>query len=471
MRDVALSAVFAMLILQVFKRPEIGAYLWAWVSLMNPHKLTYGFANALPFAMVTACVTFLAFVFTRERKAYPFNFVTACWLSLIVWMTLTSFLSINDPVYVWERWWFVMKIHLMMIITLKLLRGRKQIDLLIWVVVFSIGFYGAKGGLWTLATGGGGRVWGPPGGMLAGNNEVAVALVTLMPFIYYLYQTSSQRWVKRVLGVSGLFVALGALGTQSRGALLGLLAMAFMMGLKGKNPVGTSIGILALIALMIAFMPDTWTTRMDTIQSYQGDSSAMSRIYTWQTLWNVVLDRPFLGAGFGTDNIVLFSQYAPTNPEYKLFFGKVWVAHSIYFQAMGEHGFVGLALYLMIGVGTYRMSVNVRKRALINPLYADWVPLLMRMSQVSLVGFAVGGAFLSLMHLDLIYYIVAFVVLTDVSMRESAQAAREAARPPIPRLTPQGRAATPAHPARSKLPPLPQRPLWRGGPGGRDPND
>jgi probable O-glycosylation ligase (exosortase A-associated) len=434
MRDIALSAIFSFLILQVFKRPEIGAYTWAWVSLMNPHKLTYGFANSMPFALITAAVTAAAFLFTRERKAYPFNFVTVCWLSLIAWMTLTSFMSINDPTYVLERWWFVMKIHLMMIVTIKLLRGRKQIDMLIWVVVFSIAFYGAKGGLWTLATGGGGRVWGPPGGMLAGNNELAVGLVTLTPFMYYLYQTSSNRWVRRGLAVSGAFVALGVLGTQSRGALLAMLAMAFMMGLKGKNPVGTSIGILALVALMVAFMPETWTSRMDTIQSYQGDSSAMSRIYTWQTLWNVATDRPFLGAGFGTDNIVLFSRYAPTNPEYKIFFGKIWVAHSIYFQALGEHGFVGLALYLLIGVGAYRMSINVRKRALNNPQFSEWVPLLMRMVQVSLVGFAVGGAFLSLMHLDLIYYIVAFVILADATMRESALAAREAARPPIPHL-------------------------------------
>jgi probable O-glycosylation ligase (exosortase A-associated) len=460
MRDIAVSAFFALMILQVFKRPEMGAYVWAWVSLMNPHKLAYGFANSMPFALITASVTAVAFLFTRERKAFPFNFVTLCWLSLLVWMSLTSFMSINDPAYVLDRWWFVMKIHLMMIVTIKLLRGRKQIDILVWVVVFSITFYGAKGGLWTLATGGGGRVWGPPGGMLAGNNELAVGLVTLMPFMYYLYQTSKYRWVRRALVISALFVALGILGTQSRGALLGLLAMAFMMGLKGKNPVGTSIGILALVALMIAFMPETWTTRMDTIQSYQADTSAMSRIYTWQTLWNVAKDRPFLGAGFGTDNIVVFSQYAPTNPEYRLFFGKVWVAHSIYFQAMGEHGFVGLALYLLLGVGTYRMSINVRKRALKDPEYADWVPLLMRMVQVSLVGFAVGGAFLSLMHLDLTYYITAFVILADATMRESAAASRESGRSPIPQLMAGAGLRSAGH-GRLTHPPSPRAPSQR----------
>jgi probable O-glycosylation ligase (exosortase A-associated) len=436
MRDVLFSAIFAFVVLRVFKNPEIGAYLWAWVSLMNPHKLTYGFANTMPVALITAAVTAGAFLLSRERRAYPFNFVTLCWLALIAWMTITSLTSFNDSSYVFERWWFVIKIQLMMIVTIKLLRGRQQIDTLVWVVVASIAFYGAKGGLWTVSTGGGGRVWGPPGGMLAGNNELAIGLIMVVPFMYYLYQTSKNRWVRRGLAISGVFVAMGILGTQSRGALLALLAMAFMMGLKGKNPVGTSIGVVAMVALMIAFMPETWTTRMDTIQSYEGDTSAMSRLYTWQTLWNVAMDRPFVGAGFGTDNIVLFSQYAPTNPEYKFFFGKVWVAHSIYLQALGEHGFVGLALYLLLGVGSYRMSVNVRKRALKEPEFAEWVPLLMRMVQVSLVGFAVGGAFLSLMHLDLTYYLVAFVILVDASMKEAAVAARQSTRVPIPNLMP-----------------------------------
>jgi probable O-glycosylation ligase (exosortase A-associated) len=452
MRDVFLSGIFAIIVLQVFKRPEIGAYLWAWISIMNPHKLTYGFANTLPYALITAGVTSIAFLITRERKAYPFNFVTLCWLGLIVWMTVTSFTTINDPSYVFERLWFVMKIQLMMIVTIKLLRGRKQIDTLIWVVMVSVAFYGAKGGIWTVATGGGGRVWGPPGGMLADNNALAVGLIMVMPFMYYLYQTSTNRWVRRGLAMSGVAVAMGILGTQSRGALLALLAMAFMMGLKGKNPVGTSIGVVALTILMIAFMPDSWTSRMDTIQTYEGDTSAMSRLYTWQTLWNVAKDRPFVGAGFGTDNIVLFSQYAPTNPEYKLFFGKVWVAHSIYLQALGEHGFVGLALYLLIGIGSYRMSVNVRKRALKDPEYADWVPLLMRMVQVSLVGFAVGGAFLSLMHLDLTYYIVAFVILVDATMKEETVAKRASAREPDARALPSSRAGR-AMPGR-----LPNRP-------------
>jgi len=50
--------------------------------------------------------------------------------------------------------------------------------------------------------------------------------------------------------------------------------------------------------------------------------------------------------------------------------------------------------------------------------FGPWVPLLMRMVQVSLIGFAVGGAFLSLVHFDLPYYILSFVILVDATVRE-----------------------------------------------------
>ena len=258
---------------------------------------------------------------------------------------------------------------------------------------------------------------GPPGGMIAGNNELAVALVILMPWMFYLQKTTANRWMKYSLLASMAFCTFAILGTQSRGALLGLLAMVFFLGLKSGHPVRSSIALLILVSSAIAFMPDTWMERMDTVQSFQDNSSAMSRIYTWQTLWNVALDRPFVGAGFRADNALVFSLYAPGVAQEQLA-GAVFVAHSIYFQALGEHGFPGLFLYLGLGAWIWIKARRLASATSFNVEFGTWVPLLMRMCQVSLVGFAVGGAFLSLMMLDLPYYILAVVVLADATVRE-----------------------------------------------------
>lgn len=428
MRDILITVIIFALIPFILKNPRIGAYAWAWLAMMIPHRLAFGFARTLPFSQIVGIATLIGFLFTKEKKPFPFSSITAVYLSLLGWMTVTSFFAIDSPTAIWERWGHIMKIHLFLMLTLMLLRGRDQIERLIWVITLSIGFYGLKGGLFTVMTGGSGRVWGPPGGVIAGNNALGVALVMLVPFMYYLFQISARRYIRNGMLVLIGATFLGILGTQSRGALLALVCMALFVALKGKRPVMTSSLIGGLLIAAIAFMPDSWTNRMNTIESYDQDSSAMSRVYTWKTLWNLALDRPLVGAGFNADIPIIFATYAPLDMGKFDFQGTVLVAHSIYFQALGEHGFPGFILYILLGFIAWRKAGKLAARSRKNPELANWVPLLMRMIQASLAGFAVGGAFLSMVHFDLPYYIVALVILVEASINETEAAQRTAAK-------------------------------------------
>ena len=430
MRDVFLTLLIVGLLPVAFRRPWVGALMFAWVSIMNPHQLTWGFARTFPWAQMIAIATLAGFVFFgRERKALPLTGLMFFYLALIVWMSVTSLFALGIPEWVLGRWIFVIKIHVMILVTLMLIRERKQIELLVWVVVGSVAFYGIKGGLFTIATGGSARVWGPSGGMIEENNALAVAIVMMLPLMFYLWQTSTRRVIKIGIGLSLILMAFSVLGSQSRGALVSLLVMAAMLGLKSKHPMRVTLVIALVVAIGIAAMPDTWSDRMETIKTYQSDSSAMSRIYTWITLWNLSLDRPFVGGGFGTDTLNVFRQYAPTYPPFDAFKGTVWVAHSIYFQALGEHGFVGLFLYLMLGFLTWRTATRTAKLAQNDAAFKDWVPLLMRMCHVSLIGFCGGGAFLSLMHLDIPYYIMLVIVTTRALVRETKDSRAPLNRP------------------------------------------
>lgn len=418
MRDLILATFVFGLLPFILRSPRLGAYAWAWMSMMNPHRATYGFARNLPFAQSIALATMIGFLFSKDRKPVPRSGIVYIQVALLAWMTLTCFFAMNYAEQVQERWVFVMKIQVMLFVTLMLLRGREQIERLIWVVTFSIGFYGIKGGIWTGLTGGGGRVWGPAGSMIYGNNELAVALVMLVPMMYYLYQVSKGRWLRGMMLASMLFCALSILGSQSRGALLALVAMTYFLAIKGRHPVRMTLVLSCLLLVGVAFMPESWTNRMDTIQTYQQDGSAMSRIYTWKTLWNCALDRPLTGAGFVADNSFVFARYAPQEAEFASFSGMVFVAHSIYLQMLGEHGFPGLAMFLLLGAATWRVASRLSKQTKDDPEFGAWVPLLMPMIQVSLIGYAIGGAFLSLAYFDLPYYIVGIVVLVDATWRE-----------------------------------------------------
>ena len=417
MRDILITVVVIGLLPFILRSPRIGAYVWAWLSMMNPHRAAFGFARNFPFSQLVALSTLVSFLFSRDRRPFPVNSITATQVLLLVWMSITCFFALNTADVVFERWIFAFKIQLMLFVTMMLIRGRDQIERLIWVVTLSIGFYGVKGGIWTVLGGGSGRVWGPAGSMLEGNNELGLALVMLIPFMYYLYHVSTRRLIRAALVFAIVATCFSILGSQSRGALVALVGMAFVLALKSERPIPMSFLLGTLLVSAILFMPESWTGRMETIKNYETDSSAMSRIYAWKTMWALALDRPLVGGGFASDNAALFAIYAPERVG-DYVGGAVFVAHSIYFQALGEHGFPGLLLYLLLGFFSWKKAAQIAKKTEKDAELANWVPLLMRMVQVSLAGFAAGGAFLSLVYFDLPYYIIGYVVLVDATLRE-----------------------------------------------------
>ncbi|SBT08838.1 Wzy family polymerase, exosortase system type 1 associated [Candidatus Accumulibacter aalborgensis] len=431
MRDILITAIIFGLLPFILRSPRLGVYVWAWLSLMLPHRAAFGFARTMPFGQVVAITTMVSFLFSRERRPFPVNSVTVVYVGLMLWMSFTSLFALNTWEVVFDRWLFVLKIHVALYVTFMLIRGRQQIQTLIWVVALSLGFYGIKGGIWTVLTGGGGRVWGPSGGMAAENNALGLALVVLLPLFYYLQQVSTRRIVRLGLVFCLVVITFSILGSQSRGALLALVSMASLLGFKGNRPVLTISLLACTLAAAVLFMPDSWSGRMKSIETYEEDQSAMSRVYTWKTLWALALDRPWVGGGFVVDTPEVFAVYAPAEGAGVYHGGQAFVAHSIYFQMLGEHGFPGLILFVLLGVTTWRTAARLARQTRDHPEYGSWVPLLMRMAQVSLAGFAVGGAFLSLAHFDLIYYVISFVVLVDATLREPGQTTSATASSPV----------------------------------------
>ncbi len=413
MRDIIITALVFGALPFVLRSSSMGAYLWAWLSVMNPHRMAFGFAARLPFAQVVAIVSLLSLLTSKDQKRMPISGITIVLLIFILWMTLTSAFAIGPADRVWERWFFVIKIHAMLLFTIAVVVTPKQLRQLIWVLVVSLGYFGVKGGVYTLQTGGSGRVWGPPGGTVFGNNEFALALVALIPLMFFLLGDLKKKWQRYAMWGAMALCVLSILGSQSRGAFLSLVAMIAFLGLKSKRKVLTFTLMAAVLVAGGLFMADSWKKRMETIQTYEQDDSAMSRIYQYKMVMNLAADRPFVGAGFGLDNRVLYQLYSDSP-------GRVYVVHSVYFQALGEHGYVGLLLYLMIGIVTWR-TANRLSRVTRDDPDLQWVGRLMRMTQVSIIGFSVGGTFLGLLHFDYPYYLAGIVAITDLYVRDRAK--------------------------------------------------
>jgi probable O-glycosylation ligase (exosortase A-associated) len=368
---------------------------------MNPHRLTWSFAYEMPFAMIVAVVTLLSLLISREPKKIPWTRETILLLIFLTWVLVTTINALY-PELAWPHLNQFWKILLMIYVTMMLMQSKERINQLVWVIALSIGFYGVKGGIFTIAHGGVYHVRGPEGSFIGGDNEMGLALIMTIPLLRCLQLTARSIWVRGALSAAMVLCAIATVGSQSRGALLGLVAMGVFLWLKSRNKLFTALLGGMAIALVLLVMPQQWYDRMATIETYQTDASAVGRINAWKMAFNMAKDRP-LGGGFDSFHDYTFALYAPDPDD-------VHDAHSIYFEVLGEHGFVGLGVFLLLGLMTWRTASWVIRRA-----HRDrerrWVADLAAMIQVSLVGYATAGAFLGLAYFDYYYTLVGLVVL------------------------------------------------------------
>jgi probable O-glycosylation ligase (exosortase A-associated) len=413
MRDIVITLIVLASLPFAFKRPYIGVLMWVWLSVMNPHRLSWGFAYTFPFAAIVAGVTLSGLLFTKDPKKLPLTPVVHTFMLFGAWMVLSTILAFNfeGSVSMLSR---VMKIFLMTLVTMMVIKNKKQLHWLIWVLVGSLAYYGIKGGVFTVVSGGSFRVWGPEGTFIEGNNEVALALVTIIPLFYYLFLTTANKWLRYGFVAAIVLCGLAALGSYSRGALLGIAAMVLFLWLKSPKKILLGFVLAIIIPAAVTFMPDQWSDRMHTVKEYEQDESAMGRINAWTMAFNLAVDHPLTGGGFDIYDAPTFARYAP-NPR------DIHAAHSLYFQALGEHGFVGLGLYLLLGLLSWQTGTRIVKITATRP-ELKWAGTLATMLQVSMIGFAVGGAFLSLLYFDVPYYLMAMMVTTRGIVEEAVRA-------------------------------------------------
>lgn len=401
MRDLFVASVVFGLLPFILKRPFWGILLAAWLGYMNPHLLCYGFAKTMPFVMLTVLATLVGMLLSKEVKRMVWSREVVVLLIFIAWMGVTTTQALY-PDLAQPQFIKVIKIQVIVFMTLLLLTSRERVHLFIWVIVLSLGFYGVKGGIFTLLTGGAHRVQGPYGSFLGGNNETALALVMTVPLMRYLQLQAQRRLVRHGLTIGMLLTVVAIVGTQSRGALVALALTGAIFWVKSRHKVVTAVVMAVALAGTISFMPQEWVDRMGTIKTYEQDRSAQGRITAWWTAYNLAKNR-FTGGGFETFQARVFVLYSPEHTADSR------DVHSIYFETLGEHGFVGLSLFLLLLGMAWAKCGSIIRFAKKRPDLV-WARDLAAMIQVSFVGYMSAGAFLGLAYFDYIYHLVIVVV-------------------------------------------------------------
>lgn len=408
LRDVFLFLLTFCSLPFIIKRPYLGVLLAAWFGYMNPHRFTWGPAFYFKFVSVIAIVTIVGFFMSNDRAKLHDNSLVILLAVFLLWTTFTTVIALNPEgaQYEWKRFF---NIQILNFLAIYLCYSRDKLILLIKVITLSLAFFSLKGGIFTLATGGEFRVQGPYGSFIGGNTEIGFVSVIILPLLFFLYTQEKNKKLKFAYLISLPLSVIGILGTHSRGAFLAFLVLCFFFWLKSTKKIFTLIILLSFLPLAFAVMPHKYFQRMETIETYDQDGSAMGRINAWWFAFNLAKDNP-LGGGFQVFTKPLFWKYAPEPENHH-------DAHSIYFEVLAEQGYPGLCIFLTIFFLAFRRCSQMIKKTRRDPSL-KWAFDLSRMLQASFVAYAVGGAFLGLAFFDLPYHLVAMTILLKHCLEE-----------------------------------------------------
>lgn len=419
MRDVVLVVgFFTMLVMgRVFRYPHVGVLLWCWTAFVIPNFFSYGFAAAIPYNKVVAIITLLAWLLSREPKSLPPNATLILLALFAVWGTISAFTGVAHSDTAISEWNTFIKILVFPFVVAGLVNSKDRIIALLYATVLSLGFHGALSGAKYLASGGGNKVWGPGASIIGDNNHFALAMVVLLPVIFYLYRQSTHRQLKLALIGSIVLVLVAIMGTSSRGGLIGIVAVGALAFMRSPKKLRNAIVLLPLIVVALSFAPQSWSDRMDTIKDVEADGSFMGRVISWKQSTLLALDHPIFGGGFwaiqDTEIWLKYRQefhkldFIPTglpNASYG------FAAHSIYFQTLGDLGFVGLGIFLAILVTSWRNATATIRAARDRPEW-HWARDLAKSLQYSLFAYMVSGAALNMAYFDFAYMIFALLVV------------------------------------------------------------
>jgi probable O-glycosylation ligase (exosortase A-associated) len=436
MRDlVAFLFLLAALPMAVFA-PFAGYLLWGWAGLVALNYYLYGFMAGLGYVQLFAITTLLALVLGRDplmRKFEP-NRSSVLLLLLVAHGLLVATLAYPGLVRNWELYGNVVKTALFCLLMPMLVVNRLRVHAMVVMIAMAVSFHGALDGLKFIASGGAHNAQSIK--TFGDNNHLAVVLLMVLPLLYYVYQYARNRLLRTGFLLAMPLTVLAVVATHSRGALVGLFAIALWLVLKSRKKVAGVAVVLLCAVLVLQLAPQKWNERMGTIQTAEQDKSFMGRVTAWNVSSAIALANPVFGGGFRAlqshevwnrfkDAPGLLGAMEPPQLE------RTGVAaHSIWFEVLGDQGFVGLFLFVALIVNAFLTRRAVWRLVRINGPGERWAGDLADMIGASLLAYVVAGSLLSAAYFELPYVLFMLLeVLKQIQLRVVALPAATA--PPM----------------------------------------
>lgn len=432
MRDLVFIAFLLALFSTGLRRPFLFVLVYIYIDIVSPQRLTYYLLNSVPISLVAAGAAVLGWVVADNKADSRFAPRQALILLLLIYCGLTT-RSADFPIDAAGKWDWVWK-NLAFAIFLPLtLRTKLRIEALLLFIVLSASSIIIVGGIKTLLSGGG---YGELNLMVSNNSGlyegsiISAVAISLIPIILWFTRHGTifvPDWRVKLFCAGLIFASLlMPVGTAARTGLLCIAFLAILMLREVKRRM-MYISALALIAVAaIPFLPSAFSDRMGTIKTYKADESASTRIAVWKWTWDYVKDNPF-GGGFEAylqnriryDTVAVSGEGASTTVTRNLTVDESRAYHSSYFEMLGEQGFIGLGLWLMINViGLFRMEI-LRRR------YREgefaWAGGLAGALQHAHLIYMLGGAFVGIAFQSYLFMLIGAQIGLDTYLARRSQ--------------------------------------------------
>jgi O-antigen ligase len=220
------------------------------------------------------------------------------------------------------------------------------------------------------------------------------------------------------------------IGTQARTGLVCIAALV-VLALRDVKRRFLYIGALGLVGLAaIPMLPSSFSERMSTIQEYKADESASTRLAIWAWTIDYATQHPF-GGGFEAYRqnklqIAVTSTQgtgATERVQQDMVQDEGRAYHSSYFEMLGEQGFPGLALYLLLHFyGVIRMEV-LRRRFRRAAEEDQWVGSLAGALQTAHLIYLVGSIFVGIAFMPFMFMLIGAEIGLDNHLKRKAKLA------------------------------------------------
>ncbi len=376
MLDIALLCFIALALLLGLRRPFVWVLLYVYIDILAPQRIGYSLITTLPLSLIAFAAAFGGWLLLDpDKRGARFTLRQGLMIALLIYCYWTT-QNAAFPVQAQDKWEWVWKALLFGIFLPLTLTTRARIEALALTLVLAIAMIVISTGMKTVLGGGGYdnlKFFVKDNSGIYESSTLATMAIALVPMIWWFTRFGTiirPHWLVTAFALALTFACfLVPIGTEARTGLLCIAALAVLMlrYVKRRLLFMAAGGLLGLAAL--PFLPQSYYDRMATIGQPSGDESASTRVAVWEWTIDYAAKHPF-GGGFDAFRGNSFTYIMPVEEEhgnttvvtYRPVVDQGRAFHSAIFEMLGEQGYPGLAMWVLLHVmGLWQME-RVRAR-------------------------------------------------------------------------------------------------------------